>query len=181
MRQNVSLKTVFLLSAVASAGLLLAVASVVAEADQLQLSKENMKKMRKQAANRQRRIVYNDDGCHGVPGKTREDWLACRVKHVTNTQVDTICYCTGGGGVFWSHQPKVGEVLGDWVEEGHGAYVKQMRDILIALKKQGTDPLAVVIDHSHKNNMEVFWSYRMNNPECSFATWALSGLADVWA
>ena len=49
-----------------------------------------------------------------------------------------------------------------------------MRDGLVAMKKQGTDPLAVVVDHGHKNQMEVFWSYRMNNPECSFVSWALS-------
>ena len=148
--------------------------AVMAEGERPKLDKSKLKKLRKQAANRPRRIVYNDDGCHGVSGKTAEDWLACRVKQVTNTQVDTICYCTGGGGVFWSHQPKVGEVLGAWVEEKHLPYVKQMRDILIALKKQGTDPLKVVIDHGHKNNMEVFWSYRMNNPECSYVSWGLS-------
>ena len=49
-----------------------------------------------------------------------------------------------------------------------------MRDGLVAMKKLGTDPLAVVVDHGHKHNMEVFWSYRMNNPECSFAPWSLS-------
>ena len=154
--------------------LLTAAPAATAQAERPKLDKSELKKLRKQAANRPRRIVYNDDGCHGVSGTKAEDWLACRVKQVTGTQVDTICYCTGGGGVFWSHQPKVGEVLGAWVEEGHGAYVKQMRDILIAMKKQGTDPLAEVIEHSHKNNMEVFWSYRMNNPECSFATWCMS-------
>ncbi|MBN2292351.1 MAG: family 10 glycosylhydrolase [Pirellulales bacterium] len=149
-------------------------APAMAAGERTKLEKKDLKKLRKQAANRARRIVYNDDGCHAVKGTTAEDWLACRVKQVTNTQVDTISYCTGGGGVFWSHQAKVGEVLGAWVEEGHGEYVKQMRDILIALNKQGTDPLGVVIDYAHKNNMEVLWSYRMNNPECSFATWALS-------
>ncbi|MEA1951935.1 MAG: family 10 glycosylhydrolase [Planctomycetota bacterium] len=146
----------------------------MAEGERPKLEKKDLKKLRKKAANRARRIVYNDDGCHGVSGTKPEDWLACRVKQVANTQVDTISYCSGGGGVFWSHQAKVGEVLGAWVEEGHGAYVKQMRDMLIALKKRGTDPLAVVIDYAHKNNIEVFWSYRMNNPECSFATWGLS-------
>jgi hypothetical protein len=138
------------------------------------LDKGELKKLRQEAAHRPRRVIYNDDGCHETPGTTAEAWLGCRVKQVVNTQVDTICYCTGGGGVFWAHQPKVGEVLGQWVEEGHDAYVKQMRDTLIALKKEGTDPLAVVVDYGHKNHMEVFWSCRMNNPECSFAPWGRS-------
>lgn len=164
-----------ILSAIACAICLIAAPTpTMAESERPKLEIKDLKELRIKAANRARRIVYNDDGCHAVKGTTAEDWLACRVKQVINTQVDTISYCTGGGGVFWSHQPKVGEVLGAWVEEGHGAYTKQMRDILIAMKKQGTDPLAVVIDYSHKNNMEVFWSYRMNNPECSFATWGLS-------
>ena len=93
---------------------------------------------------------------------------------MANTQVDAIHYCTGGGGLFWAHQPKVGEILGEWVEESHAPYVKGMRDGLIALKEQGTDPLAVVVDYAHNNRMEVFWSYRMNNCECSFVSWGLS-------
>ena len=153
---------------------LLAGEGLIANDERPKLQKEELKKLRKEAANRRRRIVYNDDGCHGPARNTAEQLLACRVKQVAGTQVDTICYCTGGGGVFWAHQPKVGEVLGAWVEEGHGEYVKQMRDGLIAMKKVGTDPLAVVVDYGHKNNMEVFWSYRMNNPECTFATWGLS-------
>jgi hypothetical protein len=95
--------------------------------------------------------------------------IAIRVKQVANTQVDTIFYCTGGGGVFWAHQPKVGERLGQFVTEHTGAGPKNMRDGLAALKELGTDPLAAVVDYGHKNNMEVIWSYRMNNPEDVFA------------
>ena len=154
--------------------LLTAVPAATAEGERPKLEKSDLKKLRKQAANRPRRIVYNDDGCHGPSRNTPQELLACRVRQVTDTQVDTICYCTGGGGLFWAHQPNVGEVLGASVEEGHAPYVKQMRDGLIAMKKQGTDPLAVVVEHGHKHKMEVFWSYRMNNPECSFVSWALS-------
>jgi hypothetical protein len=148
--------------------------AAAAEEGRPTLEKTDLKKARKLAAHRPRRIVYNDDGCHGEPRNTPEELLACRVRQVTGTQVDTICYCTGGGGLFWAHQPKVGEVLGEFVQESDELYVKQMCDGLVAMKKLGTDPLAVVIEHGHKHNMEVFWSYRMNNPECSFAPWSLS-------
>jgi glycosyl hydrolase family 10 len=174
MDPKTPLSSIILLACAVAIGHLMADPATTAEGKRPKLEKSELEKLRKQAANRPRRIVYNDDGCHGPARNTPQELLACRVRQVTNTQVDTICYCTGGGGLFWAHQPKVGEVLGAWVEEGHALYVKQMRDGLIAMKKQGTDPLAVVVDHGHKNKMEVFWSYRMNNPECSFISWGLS-------
>ena len=135
-----------------------------------------MKEARRQAAHRQRRIIYNDDADAQGPYKTPEELISQRVKHVMNTQVDSIYYCTGAGGLFWAHQPKVGEVLGEFVDERHPnkTHVPYMRDGLAALKKLGTDPLAVVVDYGHENNMEVFWSCRMNHPDGSYAPWALS-------
>jgi hypothetical protein len=133
-----------------------------------------MKSIRKQLAQRQRRIIYNDDGCHGEPRSTPEQLLSTRVRQVTNTQVDSISYCTGGGGLFWAHQPQVGEVLGEFVDEACATYVHEMSEGLVALKKLGTDPLAVALEHAHAHGMELQWSYRMNNPECSFVDWGLS-------
>ena len=147
---------------------------MAANADQPKLEKGELKTLRKQLANKPRRIIYNDDGCHGCEGTTIEDWLAVRLRQVVDTQVDTVSYCTGGGGVFWAHQPKVGEALGAWVEPGHAPYVHQMQNILETLKEQGTDRLAEAVKYGHQNKMEMFWSYRMNNPECSFAPWCLS-------
>lgn len=149
-------------------------ATAMAESELPKLERSELSRLRKEEANRPRRILYNDDGCDDHPYTTPEELISLRVRQVANTQVDTICYCTGGGGLFWAHQPKVGEVLGEWIEEGHEAYVKQMRDGLVALKELGTDPLAVVVDYAHTNRMEVFWSYRMNNPECSYVSWGLS-------
>lgn len=153
----------------------LSAASFLAIADEpAQLEGSALRALRKEAANRPRRVLYNDDGCDERPYTTPEELISLRVRQVADTQVDTIFYCTGGGGLFWAHQPEVGEVLGEWIEEGHAAYVKHMRDGLVALKEKGTDPLAVVVDYAHKNRMEVFWSYRMNNPECSYVSWGLS-------
>ena len=152
--------------------LLLTVASAMAEVDRPDLGE--MKEARKRAARRPRRVIYNDDGDDVRPYKTPEELISLRVKQVADTQVDSIYYCTGGGELFWAHQPKVGEILGEFVNENSPADAKSMRDGLAALKKLGTDPLAVVVDYGHKNKMEVFWSCRMNNCECSFASWALS-------
>ena len=126
---------------------------------------------------RPRRIIYNDDGWDVRPYTTPAELLALRVQQVTNTQVDSIAYCTGGGGTMWAHQPTpgAGEVLGQYVNESSPANAIYLRDGLIALKENyGTDPLAVVVDHAHQHDQEVFWSYRMNNAEDAFADYALS-------
>ncbi|HPO12587.1 MAG TPA: family 10 glycosylhydrolase [Candidatus Hydrogenedentes bacterium] len=135
------------------------------------ISMDGMKKARKAAAARQRRIMYNDDGCDVRPFKTPEEFLALRLRQVANTQVDTICYCTGGGGLYWAHVPKVGEALGEFVADTDEQYVKDLCAGLHALEKLGTDPLAVAVQFGHENSIEVFWSSRMNNIEDSFVPW----------
>ena len=174
MDRETTFKGIIRSPSVTAISILLLVASAMAEAGPPKPPEDDPKTMRKRLAQRHRRVIYNDDGCHSRPYKTAEELISLRVRQVADTQVDTICYCTGGGGLFWGHQPKVGEVLGEFVDETSAQYVKDGRDGLIALEKLGTDPLAVVVDFGHKNNMEVFWSYRMNNPECSFAPWSKS-------
>ncbi|MBN1343852.1 MAG: family 10 glycosylhydrolase [Phycisphaerae bacterium] len=133
-----------------------------------------MKQARKQAVQRRRRIMYNDDGCHERPYKTPDELIALRLKQLIGTQVDTICYCTGGGGLFWGHQPEVGEIIGEFVTDKDAQYVKDICAGLQALKQMGTDPLKVAVEFGHKHGMEVFWSHRMNNIEDSFAGWSRS-------
>jgi hypothetical protein len=131
-----------------------------------------MRQARKKAAQRQRRIMYNDDGCHTRPFSTPDEFLSLRLKQLLGTQVDTICYCTGGGGLFWGHIPKAGELIGESVADTDAQYVKDICKSLHALEELGTDPLALAVKFGHDNDMEVFWSYRMNNIEDSFAAWS---------
>lgn len=133
-----------------------------------------MKQARKSAAGRKRRIMYNDDGCDTRPYTTPEEFLALRLNQLINTQVDTISYCTGGGGLFWGHIPQAGEALGEFVTDSDEQYVKDLSAGLHALEKQGTDPLALAVKFGHANGMETFWSCRMNNIEDSFAPWSRS-------
>lgn len=133
-----------------------------------------MKAARKAAAWRKRRIMYNDDGCDTRPFTNPEEFLALRLRQTANTQVDTICYCTGGGGLFWGHIPKVGEAIGEFVSENDEQYVKDLVSGLRALEAQGTDPLAEAVRFGHAHCMETFWSCRMNNIEDSFAPWGRS-------
>ncbi len=140
------------------------------------ISAGEMRKARKEAAGRRRRIMYNDDGCDTRPYATPDEFLALRLRQLTGTQVDTICYCTGGGGLFWGHVPKVGEAIGEFVSDSDGQYVKDLCAGLRALEKLGTDPLAEAVKFGHGQGMEVFWSSRMNNVEDSFAPWSHSRL-----
>ncbi|MCP4641691.1 MAG: family 10 glycosylhydrolase [bacterium] len=135
-------------------------------------AENDLKKAREDAKWRERRIMYNDDGCHPRPYTTPDELIALRLRQLTDTQVDTICYCTGGGGLFWGHIPRVGELIGEFVSENDGQYVKDICAGLRALDEQGTDPLAVAVEFGHAKGMEVFWSYRMNNIEDSFAAWS---------
>lgn len=135
---------------------------------------EDARKARKAVSRRQRRIMYNDDGCDTRPYTTPEEFLSLRLRQLPGTQVDTICYCTGGGGLFWGHVPQVGEALGEFVSDTDEQYVKDLCSGLRALEKAGTDPLAEAVKFGHGHGMETFWSYRMNNIEDSFAPWALS-------
>jgi hypothetical protein len=133
-----------------------------------------MKAQREKAQWQPRRIMYNDDGNHTKSFTTPVELIDLRLRQLIGTQVDTIAYCTGGGGLFWGHQAQVGETLGEFVTEKDNRYVRGIVSSLDALKAQGTDPLAVAVDFGHKNGMEVFWSYRMNNIEDSFAAPYLS-------
>ncbi len=137
-------------------------------------SADALRQARKEAAWKRRRIMYNDDGCHVQPYTSPEELIALRLRQLAGTQVDAISYCTGGGGLFWGHVPKVGELIGEFVSDTEEQYVKDICSSLRALEAQGTDPLAVAVQFGHANGMEVFWSSRMNNIEDSFAPWSRS-------
>ncbi len=135
---------------------------------------EALKEARHKAASQERRIMYNDDGNHVKPFTTPDELIDLRLRQLIGTQVDTIAYCTGGGGLFWGHQAQVGETLGEFVTENDGQQVRDIVSSLDALKALGTDPLSVAVAFGHAQGMEVFWSYRMNNIEDSFAAPYLS-------
>jgi hypothetical protein len=122
-----------------------------------------MKRARKAAAQRQRRIIYNDDGCNVEMYDTPEKFLSLRLRQVVNTQVDSVFHCTGVTGLFLTHFPKVGELVGEFVSPDSMAHAIVERDSMRALAAQGKDPLAIATDYLHENRVEVFWSLRMND------------------
>lgn len=83
-----------------------------------------------------------------------ENFLKQRALGLVGSQVDSIFYCTG---VFnnYSHQSQESEIL-TWNN-------KEAREYLNTLFQSGTDPLKMMVEFSHQNGIEVFWSMRMND------------------
>jgi hypothetical protein len=118
------------------------------------------KQWRKEAANRRRRIIFNNDGAETAVKMTRpsvQDFLDLRTSALPGSQVDSVFYCTrsSGFGVF-THLTKVGQVF--TCKEGR--YADNQTE---AFAQAGIDPLNVIIDFCKKHQLEVFWSMRMND------------------
>jgi len=106
----------------------------------------------------------NNDGnelLRTQPGEalTAENFLSKRTTPLIGSQVDSIFYCTGVFNLYF-HQSRESEMMAR--DEKSVAYMK-------ALKEQGTDTLQLMTDFGHKNNIEIFWSMRMNDTQDSGA------------
>ena len=174
------LSSMILLACAAAICLLTAAPAATAEGERPKLEQSDLKKLRKQAANRppadrlQRRRLSR---CCPLANHSPKSWLACARQtggrhpsrhHLLLHRAVVVC--------FGHISPKSARFWASWVaEEGNGPYVKHMRDGPYRHEgERHRSACGQVIDYSHKNKMEVFWSYRMNNPECSFVSWALS-------
>ena len=106
---------------------------------------------RKAAVERQRRVIFNNDGddlFHLAGPATAEKFLSVRTDHAAGTMVDSVYY--------FSRRPisplYTGAVKGE-------PLAGRLRD----LARQGTDDLRLVVEASRKQGIEVFWSMRMND------------------
>jgi hypothetical protein len=129
--------------------------------------------LRRAAQRRCRRLIYNNDGEDiAEPGAdTREGFLSKRSKPILGTQVDSVFYCTGATTMF-AHLAKVGETYGEFCPDGSEGAIR--RKNVAALKAAGHDPLAVTADFCHRNELEIFFSHRINDIHDSFLDWEFS-------
>lgn len=121
--------------------------------------RERMRQQRREAAQRQRRVIFNNDGDDVVAysdAPTAEALLKVRTAALAGSQVDAIFYCSTQSFGMSLHNTKVGQVQ----TRKEGVYAKNIVPDLIA---QGTDALAIMVDFGHRNGMEVFHSMRMND------------------
>jgi len=123
---------------------------------------QDFKQQRKQLAHRQRRIIFNNDGCDidRMEGPKPSDLLAVLTAPLVGSHVDTIFYCTCIGFTLFYHNTELGEILGlDSGAEHRAKRARMVRELI----KQGTDPLEVMVDFGQRHDIEVFWSMRMND------------------
>jgi hypothetical protein len=136
-----------------------------------------LRRVRKKAAHRRRRIIFNNDGNEPVyllDEATPEALLACRTTPLLGSQVDSIFYCTWSSGFsFFTHNTKVGQVFDTTAnpkrpDNKRGGFSKnKTRDFI----KQGTDPLKIMVEFCKKNKIELLWSFRMNDTHDAWGGW----------
>lgn len=119
-----------------------------------------MKSWRKAALDRQRRIIFNNDGCEPVmfmKGPSAQEFLDLRTSPLVGSQVDSIFVCTFGSGFgMFTHFTKIGQLFTS--TEGRFA-----NNQVQALFEHGIDPLQIQVDFCRRNHIEIFSSMRMND------------------
>ncbi|MDY0167157.1 MAG: hypothetical protein RBS80_11480 [Thermoguttaceae bacterium] len=135
---------------------------------------EQLRARRTEAANRQRRIIMNNDGnepVYWLNEATPKALLDLRTTPLVDSQVDTIFYCTWSSpfGSF-THNTNVGEVFDITKEIDHPDNTRRVFSKLAfgdnktaEFIKQGTDPLKIMVEFCKENDIEIFWTMRMND------------------
>lgn len=118
---------------------------------------------RTRLANRKRRIIFNDDGDDAwhPNASTPEGFVGVRLRHMLDTQVDSMFYCTTQSFNYFTHNTKIGEVF----LNTEGPFASNNMQALI---DQGTDPLRLAVEFAHAHNIEAVWTLRMNDIHDAF-------------
>lgn len=136
------------------------------------------RQMRADAAQRERRMIFDNDGNEPVyymDEATPEALLKKRTSALAGTQVDTIMYCTWSSGFgMFTHHTKVGEMFTPTEPEGFA------NNKTAALFEKGIDPLTVMVDWCKEQNIEVFWTMRMNDIHDGYQAWYSPALFPKW-
>jgi len=129
--------------------------------------KDAFQQQRHEAANRERRMIFNNDGdeiVYECKTPTLDALLDARTTALAGTQVDSIFYCTWSSGFgMFTHDTKVGQVF----DTREGRFAPNMTR---ALLDRGIDPLKAMVDFGAKHRMEVFWSFRVNDTHDGYLT-----------
>ncbi len=124
------------------------------------MSQKEMKQQRLEAAHRRRRIIFNSDGGNISPRECTvadpAEFLKSRKTGLVGSSVDTIFECTDVGFSNYSHNSTVSSIA-----FSYSPVLKEFID-------QGTDPLQMTVEFCRKNDIEIFWSFRTNDPHDSW-------------
>ena len=122
---------------------------------QKKLTFSNIKKMRKKAAYKKRRIIMNNDGneCRNPKPdepKTSENFLSKRTTPLLGSHVDSIFYCTGVFNLYF-HKSEESEIL------KHSD--KYDKDWAYELIEQGRDVLQIMVEYCHDHGYMTEYRY----------------------
>jgi len=156
----------------AALGMLLTMLSscaVIAQEGDGNMTLEQLRQQRRELAFKPRGILANNDGCDCLyfPKDTEitvQDFLDRRTTALADedSQVGSIAYCTISSGFsFFTHDTKAGTVLTREPED-YGI-LPNTRNATQPLIDLGSDCLQSVVDFCKANDIEIFWSMRMND------------------
>ena len=128
------------------------------------------KRARVEAAQRPRRIIFNDD-THELAlddANTPEGFLGHRITPLAETQVGTIAWSVLCGQFDApAYDSKVQPIFGD-AHGGPVRYWQKVTENVKTLAREYRCPLHLVTDFAHAHDMEAFASVRMNDVHDSF-------------
>ena len=131
-------------------------------------------RLREEAKNRKRRIIYNSDGgdMYGYDFSSVEEFLRRRTERAIGTQVDSMFYCTGDTSIY-SHETDIAERFDDLMDaiEKSSEQAMRWRNNMAVLRRAGVDQLSATIRRAHQGGLEVFWSHRINDTHDSVPEW----------
>ena len=114
---------------------------------------------RKAAANRQRRIIFNNDGddawLTSAPA-TPEGFLSVRMDHIGDCGVDSVFYCTTQGINIFTQDSPLTEVF---LANSESFANNRMAELI----EKGTDPVRLSVQACRKRGIEIIWTMRMND------------------
>ncbi|NOY29245.1 MAG: family 10 glycosylhydrolase [Planctomycetes bacterium] len=147
-----------------------------AEAEEKALESPQFAAQRKERKHRSRHLIYNNDGyeAENVGADTPDGYLSRRMKPAMDTQVDSVFYCTGATTMFTHRTDKIGETYGKYITDESGESERRYKANLEALAKAGTDPLELAINLCKENDVEIFFTYRINDVHDTFLAWERS-------
>ena len=124
------------------------------------MSMRKVRSQRKEAAQRKRRIIHDQDGDDAVymcDEATPEALLKARTSALADTQVDTLSCCTWSSGFgLFTHRTTVGEVFSTRESVFH-------KNVTADLHALNTDPLEIKAGFCREHGLEMWWGLRVND------------------
>jgi len=129
---------------------------------------DKLKQQRRHAAHRDRRLIFNDDGCpmvYSVKEPSADALLAERTSDLVGSHVGSIFYCPWTAGL--GHVTYPSEVAEPFYANT-GIFATNMTK---AFHDAGLDPVQIMINFARQHDIEIFVSIRMNDIHDGYPQW----------